>query len=91
MKIGMLWFDNDPKTDLTTKIQEAAAYYHKKYAAQPDLCYVHPSMVAVKPASNGIEVRTARDVMPNHIWIGVHEDRAAQQQQLQFEFNQLAR
>jgi hypothetical protein len=45
MKTGMLWFDNDPKTDLMTKISEAAMYYQKKYGAKPDLCFIHPSML----------------------------------------------
>jgi hypothetical protein len=76
MKTGMLWFDNDPKTDLTTKISEAALYYQKKYGAKPDLCFIHPSMIAKeKPHENGIEVRTNRMVLPHHIWIGVHESK----------------
>ena len=31
MNIGMLWFDNDIKADLPTKIQRAASYYRTKY------------------------------------------------------------
>jgi hypothetical protein len=70
----MLWFDNDPKTDLPTKITQAAVYYQKKYGAKPDLCFVHPSMVHEGPArANEIEIRVNRQVLPNHIWIGVHE------------------
>ncbi len=74
MRTGMLWFDNDPKTDLTTKISQAAMYYQKKYGARPDLCFVHPTMfgeAAQKP--NGIEVRTNRMIRPNHLWIGLQE------------------
>jgi len=74
MKTGMLWFDNDPKTDLPTKISRAAAYYQKKYGQMPDICFVHPTMVggsAVK--SLGIEVRPTRQVLPHHLWLGVME------------------
>lgn len=73
MNIGMLWFDNDTKTDLVAKIQRAASYYRAKYGKTPNLCFVHPSMVKNPPAQgNGIEVRTARTVLPNHFWIGVN-------------------
>jgi hypothetical protein len=72
MNIGMLWFDNDPKTELNLKIDRAASYYRSKYGQTPNLCFVHPSMVK---DGNGrlteIEVRTNRSVLPNHFWIGV--------------------
>ena len=73
MNIGMLWFDNDTKADLTAKIQRAAEYYKQKYGRDPNLCFVHPSMIAEanKPA-NGVELRTSQSVLPNHLWLGVH-------------------
>lgn len=73
MNIGMLWFDNDPKTDLQAKIARAAEYYARKYGQAPDLCYVHPSMLPAEPARAGkIEVKTNRSVLPHHFWIGIH-------------------
>ena len=45
MDVGMLWFDNDAKSELDTKIERAALYYHKKYGKVPNLCFVHPSML----------------------------------------------
>ena len=45
MHIGMLWFDNDPRTTLSVKIQKAMEYYSKKFGRTPDLCLVHPSML----------------------------------------------
>ncbi len=42
MDTGMLWFDNDPRKDLVTKINLASDYYFKKYGRKPDLCFVHP-------------------------------------------------
>ena len=85
MNIGMLWFDNDPKTDLDNKIKRAATYYHTKYGCAPNLCFVHPSMLpkdqtlsqtkpdepqASSKKSGVIELRATRSVMPNHFWIG---------------------
>jgi len=49
MNIGMLWFDNDPKVNLDTKIERAAYYYARKYGRNPTLCFVHPSMLANTP------------------------------------------
>jgi hypothetical protein len=72
MNTGMLWFDNDPKVDILTKIQRATEYYQNKYGQKPDLCFVHPSMLTEKPSrSNGIEVQANQMVMPNHFWLGV--------------------
>ena len=77
MNIGMLWFDNDVKTDLNQKIQRAAIYYQQKYGRQPDLCYVHPSMAnSTQNGNQGIkageiEVKTTKSVLPNHFWIGI--------------------
>jgi hypothetical protein len=77
MNIGMLWFDNDPKADLTIKISRAAVYYRSKYGQTPTICFVHPSMIASNPVkAGGIEVRTSRSVLPNHFWIGINGNSA---------------
>jgi hypothetical protein len=84
MDIGMLWFDNDPKTQLEAKIARAAGYYRDKYGKTPTLCFIHPSMIPgeqsdlppTEPAqprrAGNIEVRTSGAVMPFHFWIGVN-------------------
>lgn len=74
MNVGMLWFDNDPKADLSVKIERAADYYRKKYGKTPDICFVHPSMVSEPaPRTGKIEVRTNRSILPHHLWIGIHQ------------------
>ncbi len=75
MKTGMLWFDNDTKTDLLAKIARAAEYYQHKYGQRPDLCYVHPSMLGQVSTGRtaGMEIRPTRQVLPNHLWLGVNE------------------
>jgi hypothetical protein len=79
MNIGMLWFDNDPKAEFNTKVARAARYYHDKYGRDPNLCFVHPSMLSNGHAkedsplkSGGIVIRASRSVLPNHFWIGVN-------------------
>ncbi len=72
MKTGMLWFDNDPKTDLETKIIKAAKYYQNKYGQHPNLCFVHPSMLDQKKQSPaGFEIRPSNKILPNHLWLGI--------------------
>jgi len=81
MNVGMLWFDNDPKTELSAKVERAASYYRNKYGSTPTLCFVHPTMLAKLIPGNaeqtgykaaGVEVRSTRSVLPNHFWIGVN-------------------
>jgi hypothetical protein len=76
MNVGMLWYDNDPRTALKNKIERAADYYRKKYGLIPDLCLVHPSMLAesrpqdVEGHAGKVAIRTNRAILPGHLWIG---------------------
>ncbi len=77
MNIGMLWFDNDNKADLATKIQRAASYYHTKYGKAPNLCLVNPKTLGDFPwKGKGIELKATRSVLPNHFWLGVNSTPA---------------
>lgn len=82
MNTGMLWYDNDPKTALTAKIEKAVDYYRHKYGRDPNLCLIHPNALGTeKPESgktvlsvaDGITVRPYRPVLPGHLWIGVED------------------
>jgi hypothetical protein len=76
MDTGMLWFDNDPKTGLSTKIERAVDYYRKKYGRDPNLCLLHPSMVEKEPGEPlKITVRAYPPVTPGHFWIGIEDKR----------------
>lgn len=79
---GMMWFDNDPKTALSAKIDRAVEYYRKKYGRNPNLCLIHPGALeksteeskANKENQNGkVKVRPYSPVLPGHLWIGVEE------------------
>lgn len=75
MNIGMLWFDNDHKADLATKIQRAANYYHSKYGKAPNLCLVHPRTLGNNSWKRAdIELRATRSVLPNHFWLGINSN-----------------
>ena len=78
MHTGMLWFDNDPATTLSVKIQKAMDYYRKKFGHIPDLCLVHPSML--DNGQNQLEfgkmiIRSYRPVTPGHFWIGIEDQK----------------
>ena len=60
MNIGMLWFDNDKHSDLTTKIKKAVDYYHTKYGKAPNLCLVHPKTLGETPWK-GMGIATSRE------------------------------
>jgi hypothetical protein len=88
MNAGMLWFDNDPKTALTAKIERAVDYYRHKYGRDPNLCLIHPSMLPAdekmenpasedgageQPTTGKVVVRPYRPVLPGHLWIGIED------------------
>ena len=74
MNAGMLWFDNDPKTALTAKIERAVDYYRHKYGRDPNLCLIHPSMMDKEHLDTGkVVVRPYRPVLPGHLWIGIED------------------
>jgi len=78
MNVGMLWYDNDPRTALAIKIVRASDYYQQKYGSNPDMCQVHPSMLGERSdLVNGqvgkVIVRPNRAIQPGHLWIGIEE------------------
>lgn len=78
MEIGMLWFDDDPKLDLIGKVSRAASYYLQRYGEEPNLCFVHPSMIPLPTAKTGqVTIQPNTTVLPHHFWIGVNQDEPA--------------
>ncbi len=78
MHTGLLWFDNDPRTTLSVKIQKAMDYYNKKFGRKPNLCLVHPSMMEAQKGQIELDklvVRAYRSVMPGHFWIGSEDQK----------------
>lgn len=76
MDIGMLWFD-DSARPLGEKLQRAIEHYARKYGRQPTLCLVNPAgLDGGEGTLAGVQVRGARSVMPNHLWVGVDEQPA---------------
>jgi hypothetical protein len=82
MEIGLMWFDNDPKRDMETKIRQAAARYLAKHGQPANICYVHPNMLKAEkaPEMDGLEIRSNRYILHNHFWIGRREEKIPFQQ-----------
>ena len=73
MKTGMLWFDDDPNSNIEDKVSLAADYYEEKHGHKPTTCFVHPNMLS-DPALKvrGINICPNRTVLPDHFWIGLN-------------------
>jgi hypothetical protein len=72
MEVGMLWYD-DTKKELSEKVARAVEYYKTKYGVAPTLCFVNPSMLRQAEVMGSVQVRPARTVLANHLWVGVGE------------------
>jgi hypothetical protein len=84
MDIGMLWYDDDTKRPLGEKVARAVDYYKTKYGSVPTVCFVNPVTLNDAPDAAaggspssllvaGVHIRSARNVMVDHFWIGVGE------------------
>lgn len=72
LRVGMLWFDDDPKRSLAAKVARAAEHYRHKYGQAPNICYVHESALKSEAASQtSIKIVAVRDVLRHHLWIGL--------------------
>jgi hypothetical protein len=74
MQEGLLWFDADPKRDLTEKVGLAADRYQAKFGRHPNLCYLNPAMLENGSLEiNGVRLVPAANVLKHHFWIGEEE------------------
>jgi hypothetical protein len=79
MRVGMLWFDDSSRT-MPEKVQRAATFYRDKFGRNPNLCLVNPESCDIKEGViAGVELRQARMVLPEHLWIGVDEEARPKQ------------
>jgi len=82
MRVGWLWFDNDPGRTVEEKVRRAAERYREKFGRTPDTCYVHPQAIAGEEPSLTLHVKdgpvrvvSARHILPHHFWLGVVANR----------------
>ena len=72
LRVGMLWFDDDPKRSLAVKVARAAEHYRQKYGQAPNICYVHESALEHEATLQiPIKIVAVHDVLRHHLWIGL--------------------
>jgi hypothetical protein len=72
MDIGMLWYDDDHKRPIGEKVARAVEHYKTKYGVTPTVCFANPATLQDAPdVAGGVQIRSARNVLVNHFWIGV--------------------
>lgn len=67
------WYDDTPKKSVAEKIEEAVERFVAKFGEKPNVCLVNADNVVT---IDGIEVRSAPYIRPNHFWVG-HEEITA--------------
>ncbi len=72
MKMGLLWFDDNPNLPVAKKIEKAARRYRQRLGRSPNVCYVHPQTLAGATAMPArVQVIESASIQPNYFWIGV--------------------
>ena len=72
MKVGWMWFDNDPERSVEEKIQRAAQHYRTKFGRFPNTCYVNQRSITGDGFRCGkVRVVGAPNILPHHFWLGV--------------------
>ncbi len=72
MRVGWLWFDNDPDRTVEEKVLRAVQRYREKFGRAPDVCYVHPQAIGKGELQCGpVRVIAARHILLHHFWLGV--------------------
>ena len=72
MEAGLLWFDDDAKRSLETKVRRAVDRYYEEYGVRPNTCFVNPSALLVKEARfDGVRVVAARNILLHHFLVGL--------------------
>lgn len=75
VKLGWMWFDDDPKTNLEDKLRQASERYRQKFGQKPRLCYVNGSALADPQAFVGaLQMRGAGNVSPGYFLFVVESE-----------------
>jgi len=79
MRVGLLWYDNDPKKNLAQRIEEAISRYEEKFGKKPNTCYIHPADLGGHDvARKGMRIVAASNILKNHLWVGWDDSLEAQ-------------
>ena len=83
MKVGWMWFDNDPKRSIEEKIQQAVGRYYLKFKHYPNRCYVNEQLIDGDSFTVGrVKVVAAPNILPHHFWLGVSDEETKMEYEL---------
>lgn len=72
MKVGLLWYDGDPRRRVEEKIRRAAQRYQERFGREPDTCYVNPAVLAqVQEPPSHLRVVGKPNILPHHFLVGI--------------------
>jgi hypothetical protein len=85
MKVGLLWFDNDPERPIEEKVRRAAKRYQEqrpepvegKFGQAVNTCYINPISLNGNGALGDefhcgqVKVIVTPHALPHHFWLGV--------------------
>ena len=68
---GMLWYDNDQKKDINSKILTAVNYYKNKYGAEPNYCLLNSKTGSLQDINiENINIAISDSILIHHFLIG---------------------
>lgn len=74
VKLGWMWFDDDPRTSLADKIRRASGRYQQKFGHWPRVCYVNQQLLPSDQTTiQRVRLRPAANVLPGHFLFVVEE------------------
>jgi len=77
MKVGLLWYDDDPGRNLADKVSRAGRRYKQKFGVAPNVCFVHPSAFGGNGKVNKVgtvRVASRSTVLRHHFWVGRNDE-----------------
>ena len=75
MKVGWMWFDDDPERELREKVAIAAARYKRKFGHAPNRCFVNSKALDDGDLQVGVvKVMGMPNILPHHFWLGIDKE-----------------
>ncbi len=69
MKLGLLWYDNDPKKSFEKKISEASVRFREKFGSDPNVCYMNPADLSSPAPTVPLRFIGVKIIRPHHFWL----------------------
>jgi hypothetical protein len=76
MKIGLLWYDDDPKKSFWQKVEQAAKCYYERFGRPANACFVNPAnLPSERDEAQRVKVAALATILPDYFWVGIAKKR----------------